>query len=175
MLGAAGDVDEGCPGQADRRADFGCDECGASMRSLWATLRPQCFRVGRRRWGPCRDDAGYSPRPRRNGSTAWRTVTVAWLVSEVDDGGGRVDCGRRARRLGDRRPGRSSRPDAANPFERSARIGVDEISYRHGNRDLMVVVNDPSDRWVRAANGHDHAIPHTFLDLIGAEARLGSS
>ena len=33
----------------------------------------------------------------------------------------------------------------------------------------MVVINDPSDRWVRAAKGHDHPIPHTSLDVIGAE------
>ena len=33
----------------------------------------------------------------------------------------------------------------------------------------MVVINDPSDRWVWAAKGHDHPIPHTALDVIGAE------
>ena len=76
---------------------------------------------------------------------AWRTVgaIVARVGADVD---ARVD------RLGGLR-----------------RVGIDEISYKRGQRYLIVVVDHDSGRLVWAAPGRDSATLHTFFDALGRE------
>jgi len=76
---------------------------------------------------------------------AWRTVgaIVARVSADVD---ARVD------RLGDLQ-----------------RIGIDEISYKRGQRYLIVVVDHDTGRLVWAAPGRDSATLHTFFDALGPE------
>ncbi len=49
------------------------------------------------------------------------------------------------------------------------RIGIDEISYRKGQRYLMVVVNHDTGRLVWAANGRDSATVRRFFTELGQE------
>lgn len=55
-----------------------------------------------------------------------------------------------------------------------ARIGIDEISYRKGQRFLMIVVDHDSGRLVWAAEGRNQDTVRAFFDALGAEraARL---
>jgi transposase len=74
---------------------------------------------------------------------SWRTVTgiVTGVVAELD---GRTD-----RLAGVRR------------------IGIDEISYRKGQRYLTVVVNHDTGRLIWAAPGRNSATVHAFFDALG--------
>ena len=49
------------------------------------------------------------------------------------------------------------------------RIGIDEISYRRGQRYLMVVVNHDNGRLLWAANGRDAATVRRFFTELGEE------
>ena len=49
------------------------------------------------------------------------------------------------------------------------RIGIDEISYRRGQRYLMVVVNHDNGRLLWAANGRDSATVRRFFAELGEE------
>ena len=57
----------------------------------------------------------------------------------------------------------------SDPFEGLARIGIDEISYRRGQKYLIVVVDHDSKRLVWAAAGRDRKTLRTFFDALGAE------
>lgn len=74
---------------------------------------------------------------------AWRTVgaIVARVSADVD---ARVD-----------------------RLEGLTRIGIDEISYKRGQRYLIVVVDHDSGRLVWASPGRDSATMHTFFDALG--------
>jgi transposase len=50
-----------------------------------------------------------------------------------------------------------------------SRIGIDEISYKRGQRYLTVVVDHDSGRLVWAAPGRDRATLHRFFDLLGPQ------
>jgi len=54
-----------------------------------------------------------------------------------------------------------------DPFDGLARIGIDEISYKRGQRYLTVVVDHDSGRLVWAAKGHDKATLNGFFDMLG--------
>ena len=49
------------------------------------------------------------------------------------------------------------------------RVGIDEISYRKGQRYLTVVVDHDSGRLVWAAPGRDRATLHRFFDALGPD------
>jgi transposase len=49
------------------------------------------------------------------------------------------------------------------------RIGIDEISYKRGHRDLTVVVDHDSGRLVWAAAGRDEVTLQGFFDLLGTD------
>lgn len=49
------------------------------------------------------------------------------------------------------------------------RIGIDEISYRKGQRYLTVVVDHDTGRLIWAAPGRNSATLHAFFDALGAE------
>ncbi|MBI2170377.1 MAG: ISL3 family transposase [Actinobacteria bacterium] len=57
----------------------------------------------------------------------------------------------------------------SDPFEGLARIGVDEISYRKGQRYLIVVVDHDSGRLVWAAAGRDRKTLRGFFEALGKE------
>lgn len=57
----------------------------------------------------------------------------------------------------------------ADPFADLGRIGVDEISYRRGQRYLIVVVDHDSGRLVWAAPGRDRKTLRRFFDALGQE------
>ena len=61
-----------------------------------------------------------------------------------------------------------------DPFDGLARIGIDEISYKRGQRYLTVVVDHDSGRLVWAAKGHDKATLNGFFDMLG-ESRCARS
>src|SRR3546814_9505379 len=56
-----------------------------------------------------------------------------------------------------------------DPFDGLERIGIDEISYRRGHKNLMVVVDAHTGRLVWAKAGHDRATLPEFFDLLGPE------
>jgi transposase len=58
---------------------------------------------------------------------------------------------------------------ARDPFDGLVRIGIDEISYRRGQKNLTVVVDHDSGRLVWAAPGRDKATLAQFFDLLGDE------
>lgn len=49
------------------------------------------------------------------------------------------------------------------------RIGIDEISYKRGQRYLLVVIDHDRRRLVWAAPGRDQATAHRFFDALGAD------
>jgi transposase len=57
-----------------------------------------------------------------------------------------------------------------DPFDGLRRIGIDEISYKRGQRYLMVVVDHDSGRLVWAGKDRSKKTLHEFFDLLG-EAR----
>ena len=61
-----------------------------------------------------------------------------------------------------------------DPLAGLARIGIDELSYRKGQRYITVVVCHDTGRLVWAADGRDRTTVERFFDLLGAErcARL---
>jgi transposase len=61
-----------------------------------------------------------------------------------------------------------------DPFAGLRRIGIDELSYRKGQRYITVVVDHDSGRLVWAGDGRDKQTVERFFDLLGAErcARL---
>jgi transposase len=58
---------------------------------------------------------------------------------------------------------------AHDPFDALVRIGIDEISYRRGQRYLTVVVDHDTGRLVWAAAGRDMDTLAGFFDLLGDE------
>lgn len=58
---------------------------------------------------------------------------------------------------------------AVDRLDGLARIGIDEISHRKGQRYLTVVVDHDTGRLVWAASGHDAATLGRFFDLLGEE------
>jgi transposase len=70
----------------------------------------------------------------------------------------------------DHRPGRRRGPRArVDPLDGLSRIGIDEISYKRGHRDLIIVVDHDSGRLVWAAAGHDKKTLGSFVDALGDE------
>jgi transposase len=57
---------------------------------------------------------------------------------------------------------------AHDPFANLRRIGIDEISYKRGQRFLSVVVDHDSRRLVWVAPGRDRATLNSFFDLLGS-------
>ena len=62
----------------------------------------------------------------------------------------------------------------SDPLAGLRRIGLDELSYRKGQRYITVVVDHDSGRLLWAADGRDRATVARFFDLLGEErcARL---
>lgn len=58
---------------------------------------------------------------------------------------------------------------AVDPFDGLSRIGIDEISYKRGNRFLTVVVDHDTGRLVWAAKGHDARALNGFFDQLGEQ------
>jgi transposase len=58
---------------------------------------------------------------------------------------------------------------ACDPFDGLRRIGIDEISYKKGQRYLLVVVDHDTGRLVWVAVGATKARLHEFFDLVGDE------
>ena len=56
-----------------------------------------------------------------------------------------------------------------DPFAELRRIGIDEISFRRGQRYLTVVVDHDSGRLVWAAEGRDRKTLRRFFDALGEE------
>jgi transposase len=61
------------------------------------------------------------------------------------------------------------RARVADPLEGLVRIGIDEISYRRGQRYIMGVIDHDSGRLVWAADGRDATILGEFFSLLGTE------
>jgi transposase len=57
----------------------------------------------------------------------------------------------------------------ADPLGGLSRIGIDEISYRKGQRYIMGVIDHDSGRLVWAADGRDSTILGEFFALLGPE------
>ncbi len=66
------------------------------------------------------------------------------------------------------RPGREWRA-TADPLAGLRRIGIDEISYRRGQRYIMGVIDHDSGRLVWAADGRDATVLGEFFTLLGTE------
>lgn len=68
----------------------------------------------------------------------------------------------------------AERAAAVDRLDGLRRIGIDEISYRRGQRYLLCVVDHDSGRLVWAANGRDAATLNRFFDALGDDraARL---
>ncbi len=62
-------------------------------------------------------------------------------------------------------------PEATRPdrLEGPRRIGIDELSYRVGQRSITVVVDHDTGRLVWAREGRDRETVQAFFDLLGAE------
>ena len=58
---------------------------------------------------------------------------------------------------------------AVDRLEGLRRIGIDEISWRRGQRYLIVVVDHDSGRLVWAAPGRDEATLERFFEQLGEE------
>jgi len=58
---------------------------------------------------------------------------------------------------------------ARDPFAHLERIGIDEISWKKGQRYITVVVDHDSGRLVWAAKGRDEATLHKFFDALGEQ------
>jgi transposase len=56
-----------------------------------------------------------------------------------------------------------------DPLERLSRIGIDELSFRKGQRYITVVVDHDSGRLVWAAEGRDKKTVLAFFDQLGPE------
>ena len=61
------------------------------------------------------------------------------------------------------------RPRQGDPLEGLTRIGIDELSFRKGQRYITVVVDHDSGRLVWAAEGRDKQTVLGFFDQLGAE------
>lgn len=61
------------------------------------------------------------------------------------------------------------RARVADPLEGLRRIGIDEISYRRGQRYIMGVIDHDSGRLVWAKDGRDATILGEFFTLLGPE------
>lgn len=57
----------------------------------------------------------------------------------------------------------------ADPLEGLRRIGIDEVSYRKGQRYIMAVIDHDTGRLVWAAGGRDAAVLGQFFALLGPE------
>ena len=60
----------------------------------------------------------------------------------------------------------ATRPDR---LEGLRQIGIDELSYRVGQRSITVVVDHDTGRLVWAREGRDRETVQAFFDLLGAE------
>jgi transposase len=58
---------------------------------------------------------------------------------------------------------------AVDPFDGLRRVGIDEISYRRGQRYLTVVVDHDTGRLVWMAKGLGKKVLESFFDLLGQE------
>lgn len=58
-----------------------------------------------------------------------------------------------------------------DPFENVTRIGIDEVSYRKGQRYLTVVVDHDTGRLLWARPGHDEKTLRKFFRLLGKKRR----
>jgi transposase len=58
---------------------------------------------------------------------------------------------------------------ARDPFAHLEKIGIDEISWKRGQRYITVIVDHDSGRLVWAAKGRDEATLHQFFDALGEE------
>jgi transposase len=56
-----------------------------------------------------------------------------------------------------------------DPFAHLERIGIDEISYRKGQKYITVVVDHDSGRLIWAAPGRDEASLHRFFEAVGEQ------
>lgn len=56
-----------------------------------------------------------------------------------------------------------------DPFEGVRRIGIDEVSYRRGDRYLTVVVDHETGRLIWSHPGKDDAALEAFFDVLGEE------
>src|SRR5262249_55044651 len=56
-----------------------------------------------------------------------------------------------------------------DPFTGLRRIGIDELSYRKGQRYITVVVDHDSGRLVWAADGRDKQTVERFFELLGPQ------
>jgi hypothetical protein len=63
----------------------------------------------------------------------------------------------------------AEREALTDPLGGLRRIGIDEISYRKGQKYLTVVVDHASDRLIWAAPGRDNKTLATFFDLLGPQ------
>jgi transposase len=61
-----------------------------------------------------------------------------------------------------------------DPLERLSRIGIDELSFRKGQRYITVVVDHDSGRLVWAAEGRDKKTVLAFFDQLGPSGPPGS-
>jgi transposase len=61
------------------------------------------------------------------------------------------------------------RAQIADPLEGLVRIGIDEISYRRGQRYIMGVIDHDSGRLVWAADGRDASVLGEFFLLLGTQ------
>ena len=61
------------------------------------------------------------------------------------------------------------RAQIADPLQGLVRIGIDEISWRRGQRYIMGVIDHDSGRLVWAADGRDATILGEFFSLLGEE------
>ena len=109
--------------------------------------------------GPAR--GAPRPRLRRLGGLAGHPLR------EV--GGRRAPARRMADRGLDRHARRGGCPRARRPLRRARRIGIDETSYRRGQRYLVVVVDHDAGRLVWAAPGRDRKTLRRFFDVLGTE------
>jgi len=58
---------------------------------------------------------------------------------------------------------------ASDPLEGLRRIGIDEVSYKRGQRYLLVVVDHDTRRLVWVSPGRDKATLHRFFDALGEQ------
>jgi transposase len=56
-----------------------------------------------------------------------------------------------------------------DPFDGLRRIGIDEISFKRGQKYIMVVVDHDTGRLIWAAEGHNKKTLAKFFDKLGAE------
>lgn len=138
-----------CPGYdpGDRRRRWRAPELGGSRRTLTPRRRGSAAAARRRRGG----SAVCAP---RSGHPRVFDDTVAWLAAHTSKSavGALMRVARRTVGAIIRRvvaDGRAQR----DPLAGLVRIGIDETSYRTGQRYLVVVLDHPSGRLMWVADG----------------------